>query len=99
MPYELRVSKEATADIQALSAFHRNSIVAALELLTHQATIETRNRKPLSEPLGEFPAGTWEARIGDYRAFYGIEDEQAVRVFRVIFKGKSTTLDALGRGK
>lgn len=99
MPYELRWSEDAAAELQALPAFHRSTIVAALAVLRHQATVETRNRKPLSKAVPDLPHPAWEVRIGDYRAFYAIEDSRVVRIFRVIFKGKRTTADALKRGR
>jgi mRNA-degrading endonuclease RelE of RelBE toxin-antitoxin system len=41
------------------------------EQLTHQPTVETRNRKPLRPN----PIAPWELRIGDLRVCYDVEDD------------------------
>ena len=90
----------AESDMLFVPAFHRPRILEAVELLRHQALIETRNRKPLSEPLEGLPSGSWQIRVGAYRVFYWVEEEErTVHVLRAIFKGTSPTADALARGK
>jgi hypothetical protein len=44
MPYEIKWSDEAKADMQRVPIFHRKPIYAAVEGLRHQASVETRNR-------------------------------------------------------
>jgi mRNA-degrading endonuclease RelE of RelBE toxin-antitoxin system len=54
----------------------------------------SRNRKPLPGLSPSFArvAPVWELRVGDYRVFYDIEqEERAVCVRAVRFKGQSTT--------
>lgn len=97
--YELEWSEEAKADIRRISVFVRGRIVGAIQELRTQANRETRNRKPLREPLDNLPEGTWEVRVGDYRAFYRVSDGQTARILRVILKGGATTWKAVARGK
>ncbi len=99
MPYRLRWSEEAVADLRTIPPHVRPKIVEAAERLRHQARVQTRNRKPLSEPVEELPAGTWQVRVDAYRSFYRIEAEATVTILRVILKGRDTTAEALVRGK
>jgi len=63
--------------------------------------VETEQRKPLAEPLGDLPEASWEIRVGDHRVFYTIipsqESGRAVRILRVILKGTMTTREALSK--
>jgi addiction module RelE/StbE family toxin len=99
MPYEILWTDDAKADMWRIPIFRRKRIYAAVELLRHQASIETRNRKPFAEPIEGLPAETWEIRLGDYRVLYWIEEERTVHVLRAIFKGSGTTADGLARGR
>ena len=73
--------------------------MAAIEVLRTQAEMQTRNRKPLVEPIELLPDATWEVRVGDHRVFYRIAGGQTVDILRVILKGTSTTAEAVGRGR
>jgi len=95
--YEIRWSKEAEADFKALPLFVRGPVVSAIDELRHQATIETRNRKPLREPLDDLSQAEWNVRVGDYRVLYCVVEGPTVQVLRVILKGTSTLEDALAR--
>jgi mRNA-degrading endonuclease RelE of RelBE toxin-antitoxin system len=101
--YTVEFSGEAQADLRAMSAFRRLPVVRARAELEHQAELETQQRKPLTRPIGDLPDATWEARVGDYRAFYCVRSEttaqRTVTVLRVILKGTSTTQWALNRAK
>jgi addiction module RelE/StbE family toxin len=98
MAYEIKWTDEAKADMQRIPIFHRKPIYAAVQRLRHQASVDSRNRKPFAEALEGNPTGAWQIRIGDYRVLYWIEEEQTVHVLRAIFKGSGTTEDALERG-
>jgi len=100
-PYEIAWDEEAKAELAAVRPFQRRIVVEAVERqLRHQPDVETRNRKPLREPLGELPEATWELRVrGDYRVFYWLVDSQTVTVLRVILKGTAALSDAVGRGE
>jgi mRNA-degrading endonuclease RelE of RelBE toxin-antitoxin system len=57
--------------------YHRLVATTIEEQLSHTATTETRNRKPLEEPAS-FGA-TWELRFGpnnSFRVFYDVNHEE-----------------------
>ena len=47
------------------------------EQLTHQPTVEIRNRKPMRPN----PLAPWELRIGALRAYYDVEDILEAKVY------------------
>ena len=98
--YDLVWDEAAKSELAALRAFRRKIIVDTVERqLRHQPDVETRNRKPLREPLPEVPEASWELRIhGDTRVLYWIADRRTVGVLRVILKGTSLLADSLRRG-
>jgi mRNA-degrading endonuclease RelE of RelBE toxin-antitoxin system len=97
--YELVWDEAAKAEIAALSAFMRRIIVAAVDdQLRHEPDVETRNRKPLREPVDELPEVSWELRVRDHRVLYWLPDRQTVTVLRVILKGTESLTDATRRG-
>jgi mRNA-degrading endonuclease RelE of RelBE toxin-antitoxin system len=81
-PYAIEISRRASDELEQLRAFDRRPIVQAIRTLAHQAEIVTRSRKPLREPLGELPPGTWQLRVGRHRVLYEIRDFATVRVLR-----------------
>jgi len=97
--YELEWSEEAKADIRRVSAFARGPVMRATEELRARAESETRNRKPLREPLEDLPEATREVRVGNLRVFYRISHGQTAPILRVIFKGVRTTREAVAKGK
>lgn len=99
VPYEIEWSEEAKSDLEQVPVFRLGGIVKAVEELAHHALIETRNRKPLAQPLEDLAEATWEVRVGEYRVFYSVPDEQTVRILRAILKGARTTADAVARGR
>ncbi|HMF39478.1 MAG TPA: hypothetical protein VKQ32_02230 [Polyangia bacterium] len=83
--YELVWDEAAKAELAGVSAFLRRIIVDAVgRQLRHEAEIETRNRKPLREPLQELPQASWELRVRDHRVLYWIPAVRTVAVLRVI---------------
>jgi len=103
-PYKIEWDAWALGEFDRLRAFEANGVERAIDLLEYQAEIETRNRKPLDEHLDEIPQASWELRVGAHRVFYDVrsgEDDpsktKTVRILRVIFKGRQTTQDAVGR--
>ena len=57
------------------------------EQLTHQPTVETRNRKPMRPN----PLAPWELRIGKLRVYYDVDEdpEQIVYVRAVGLKDRN----------
>jgi mRNA-degrading endonuclease RelE of RelBE toxin-antitoxin system len=87
--YRIVVDEEARAELTDIQAFYRRPVVQAIRLLAHLAETETRNRKPLAEPLDLLPDATWECRVGVFRVLYRVE-ERTARVLRVIIKSGTT---------
>ena len=75
-PFQIELTESAQDDLQQYTAAERKTIVTGLRVqLMDQPDVETANRKRLREN----PVATWELRIGRFRAFYEI-DENNVRV-------------------
>ncbi len=98
--YDIQLVSGAEHDLERLSAFHRNTIIDAVEHnLTHEPTRISRNRKIL---VGLIPPWTaeppiWQLRVGDYRVFYDVAEEERVVYIRAIRKKPAgrTTEDIL----
>jgi mRNA-degrading endonuclease RelE of RelBE toxin-antitoxin system len=94
--YDIQIAKGAEADLKKLVAFHRNTILDAIERsLWQEPTKPSRNRKVL---VGLTPPWTaeppiWELRVGEYRVSYDVADEKQVVYIRAVRKkpsGKTT---------
>lgn len=94
--YDIQIAKGAEDDLKKLVAFHRNTILDAIERsLAYEPARPSRNRKVL---IGLVPPWTaeppiWELRVGEYRVFYDVADEEQVVYIRAIRKkpaGKRT---------
>jgi len=87
--YDIQLASGAEQELKKLSAFHRNTIIDAMERnLTQEPTHTSRNRKML---IGLIPPWTaeppvWELRVGDYRVFYDVAEEEQVVYIRAIRK-------------
>lgn len=82
--YEIDLTAEARDDLKALRKADQVTVVSALDdQLTHRPTQETRNRKKLRpNPIAE-----WDLRIGQFRAFYNVDEEaQTVSIEAIGFK-------------
>lgn len=98
--YDIQLARGAEQDLKKLSAFHRNTIIDALERnLAHEPTRNARNREML---VGLIPPWTaeppvWELRVGQYRVFYDVAEEERVVYIRAIRKkpAERTTTDLL----
>ena len=72
MAYRIEYSPETDQHLQILTARQRAMVFDAVdEQLTHQPTVETRNRKPMRPN----PLAPWELRIGELRVYYDVEEE------------------------
>lgn len=87
--YDIQFARGAEQDLKKLSAFHRVTILNAIERqLAGEPAKPSRNRKIL---VGLVPPWTaeppiWELRVGDYRVFYDIADEGEVVYIRAVRK-------------
>ena len=78
MPYAIEFSPAAVEHLELLKAREQAIIVDAIdEQLTHQPTIETRNRKPMRPN----PVAPWELRVGAMRVYYDVAADPDQTVF------------------
>ena len=93
MPYDIEVHKLAVEELAQIRTFDRRRILADIRgQLTNRPTVPTRRRKCLLDltPSFEHELPVWELRVGEFRVFYDVqEEEQRVRVRAVRRKGQS----------
>ena len=78
MPYRIEYSPDAEEHMRTLTSRQQAIILETVERqLTHQPTIETRNRKPMRPN----PVAPWELRIGNLRVYYDVENEPEAAVY------------------
>lgn len=53
---------------------------AVTEQLSHEPTVPTRNRKEMRPNL----IAVWELRIGDFRVYYDVDEEESIVDIRAI---------------
>jgi mRNA-degrading endonuclease RelE of RelBE toxin-antitoxin system len=81
--YEIVYTEGVVADVKDLRANKRKQILDKIEeQLLHEPARPTRNKKTLEglKPPWDHEEPVWELRIGDYRVFYDVDEEQQ-RVF------------------
>lgn len=72
MPYRIEYSPDVEDHLRPLTARQQAIVLDTVdEQLTHQPTVETRNRKPMRPN----PVAPWELRIGNLRVYYDVEEE------------------------
>jgi mRNA-degrading endonuclease RelE of RelBE toxin-antitoxin system len=73
--YVLDITEDANHDLNYYRIYERKIIVDAIIVqLKHQPDTETGSRRMLREN----PIARWELRIGKYRVFYEIDEENQV---------------------
>jgi mRNA-degrading endonuclease RelE of RelBE toxin-antitoxin system len=75
--FAIHYAEGVAEDIASLRAFDRSRLLDRVEQqLSHQPTLETRNRKllPGLKPPWESMLPVWELRVGQYRVFYDVDD-------------------------
>jgi addiction module RelE/StbE family toxin len=73
--YEIEFTPEALEDLKALRKFEQKQVAKAIELqLSHEPAVKTLNRKKLRPN----DVAEWELRIGKFRIFYDVYDEQLI---------------------
>lgn len=78
MPYSIEYSPDAEDHLRFLTARQQAIVLDTVDAqLTHQPTVETRNRKPMRPN----PLAPWELRIGTLRVYYDVEDTPAPKVY------------------
>lgn len=77
--YEIVYSAGVAEDLRELRPYDRSAILDKIEeQLLFQPTIETKNRKPLPGfvPPWEHNPPVWELRVGEYRVYYDVNEEE-----------------------
>lgn len=97
MAYEIVVHELAVEELASLRAFDQRRLLSEIrEQLANEPTLATRRRKCLADltPSFEHEPPVWELRVGDFRVFYDVEDdEQQVHVRAVRSKSPSQRTD------
>jgi mRNA-degrading endonuclease RelE of RelBE toxin-antitoxin system len=77
MSFSISFVPSANEDLLTYPITQQRIIVDSIKRhLTHEANQETRRRKKLTD----HPIAPWELRVGDFRVFYDVEDEMAVKI-------------------
>ncbi len=72
MAYEIEITDEANEHLKQLRAAERRAaLLAVYERLTHEPTVETRNRKRMRPN----PVAPWVLRVGRLRVYYEVTTE------------------------
>lgn len=94
--YRLRFAGDVENDLKNLRAHYRRRLLDAMETqLVDEPTKPTRNRKRLVNLVPPWMAEPpiWELRVGDYRIFYDVAEDEHVVYVRAIRRkpsGKTT---------
>ena len=73
--YRIRFSDAAGEHLASLTARDRATLLDRIgRQLTHQPTVETRNRKRMDSDRRMLIAA-WELRVGDLRVYYAVEEK------------------------
>ena len=85
--YELRFATGAEDDLRTIRVYDQRRILDSIEAqLWNQPTVPTRNRKILIDltPTWEANPPVWELRIGAYRVFYDVDEDEKVVYVRAV---------------
>jgi len=85
--YKITYLRSVAHALKGLPPHHRAEILDRIEVqLRHEPTRPTRNRKiiPGLVPPWDHLEPVWELRIGEYRAFYDVNEEDEVVTVRAI---------------
>ena len=87
--YELRFATAVADDLKRIRAHDRRRILDSIEeQLAQQPTVSTKNRKVLIDltPAWEANPPIWELRVGAYRVFYDVDDDENKVYVRAVRK-------------
>jgi len=87
MAYEIEITDIAIDELRNIRVFDRRRLVDMMRSqLTHQPTVATKNRKRLDAAVPDFEhvPPIWELRVGDYRAFYDVDDTTRTVYIRAV---------------
>ena len=73
--FQLAFTLGALEDLRMLRKYDQRQVIDAIEQqLSHQPTVETRNRKRLRPNM----VAEWELRVGEFRVFYDVDVEASL---------------------
>lgn len=87
MRYEIVVHETAVEELESFRAFDRRRILAEIrEQLVDQPGVPTRRRKCLIDltPSFEHELPIWELRVGAFRVFYDVVEEERLVHIRAV---------------
>jgi mRNA-degrading endonuclease RelE of RelBE toxin-antitoxin system len=93
MPYEIVVHELAVAELASIRAFDRKRILAAIrDQLLDQPGVATKQRKLLLDltPSFEHELPVWELRVGVFRVFYDVQDDEGRVHIRAVRRKEAT---------
>ena len=85
--YTIDYAEGVGQDLANLRAHERKNVLDAIDRqLLHEPTRQTRNRKILVGLIlpWECVSPIWELRIGEYRAFYDVDEETSTVTIRAV---------------
>jgi len=94
--YVILFARDVSRDLRKLSVYRQKILFEAIETHpSHEPTAPTRNRKLLVNLIPPWDAvpPIWELRVGEYRIFYDVSEEERtvyVRAIRTKPPGKRT---------
>ena len=78
MRFHIEYSPEAEDHLRVLTVRQQRAVLDAADAqLSHEPTVETRNRKPMRPN----PLAPWELRVGKLRVYYDVDAEQTRTVY------------------
>jgi mRNA-degrading endonuclease RelE of RelBE toxin-antitoxin system len=81
LSYRIAFSRISLSHLRAFTAREQRIIRDALvEQLSYEPTVPTKNRKEMRPNL----LAVWELRIGDFRVYYDIDEEESIVDIRAI---------------
>ncbi len=81
LPYRIAFSSNSLAHLQIFTAREQRIIRdAMIEQLSHEPNVPIRNRKEMRPNL----TAIWELRIEDFRAYYDINEGEAIVDIRAV---------------
>lgn len=94
--YDIQIVPAALKELKEIPIFYKRLIEQAIDTqLPYTPVQETKNRKCLKSLTAgfEFEEPLWELRVGEWRIFYDVNEEEKVVIIRAIRlkeKGKTT---------
>ena len=81
MAYRIAFSRNSLSHLQGFTVREQRIVRDALvEQLTYEPTVTTKNRKEMRPNL----LALWELRIGNFRVYYDVEEEESIVDIRAI---------------